>query len=162
MAWWDWLLIAAGVTVVLYAGLVLWLRRAGRHEDARAVAGFVPDCVVLFRRLLPDDRVPRRSKLGLAAVVGYLALPFDLVPDFIPIAGQLDDAIVVALVLRNVLRAGGRDLLREHWPGPPASLEVLVRLAYGRDRRRRRDVAAPTGGLLEVPEEGLEPPTRGL
>ena len=58
-------------------------------------------------------------------------MPFDLVPDFIPVAGQLDDAIIVALVLRAVVRSGGPDLLREHWPGPAASLTVLMRLAYG-------------------------------
>lgn len=50
-------------------------------------------------------------------LAGYLALPFDLVPDFIPVAGQLDDALLLALVLRAVLRSGGEDLLREHWPG---------------------------------------------
>lgn len=102
----------------------------------RALAGFIPDCLVLFRRLLDDERVPRRRKLLLGAMIGYLALPFDLVPDFIPIAGQLDDAIVVALVLRAVLRSGGQDILREHWPGPPASLNVLLRLAYGRAGQR--------------------------
>jgi uncharacterized membrane protein YkvA (DUF1232 family) len=132
VSWWQWLLLTAGVCVVLYAAFVVWLLLAGRRQDARALAGFIPDCLVLFRRLLADDRVPRRSKLLLAALVGYLAMPFDLVPDFIPVAGQLDDAIIVAVVLRIVLRVGGPDLLREHWPGPAASLNVLMRLAYGR------------------------------
>jgi uncharacterized membrane protein YkvA (DUF1232 family) len=95
------------------------------------LAGFIPDCIVLFRRLLGDDRVPRRRKLLLFALIGYLAMPIDLVPDFIPVAGQLDDAIMVALVLRSVLRAGGPDLLRDHWPGPPSSLNAITRLAYG-------------------------------
>jgi uncharacterized membrane protein YkvA (DUF1232 family) len=132
MTWSQWLLIALGVTVAVYAAFVVWLLLAGRREAARALAGFIPDCLILFRRLLGDDRVPRRSKLLVAAVMGYVAMPFDLVPDFIPIAGQLDDAIVVAIVLRTVLRAGGPDLLREHWPGPATSLNALVRIAYGR------------------------------
>ncbi len=58
-------------------------------------------------------------------------MPFDLVPDFIPVAGQLDDAIAVALVLRAVLRGGDRGLLEEHWPGPASSLNVVTRLAFG-------------------------------
>lgn len=126
------MLIAAGVAVAVYAALVIWLLLAGRRQGARALAGFIPDCLVLFRRLLGDDRVPRRSKLLLAALIGYLAMPLDLVPDFIPVAGQLDDAILVAFVVRSVLRAGGPDLLREHWPGPQTSLNMLTRVAYGR------------------------------
>jgi uncharacterized membrane protein YkvA (DUF1232 family) len=73
---------------------------------------------VLVRRLLGDPRVPRRHKLLLGALVAYLASPIDLVPDFIPVAGQLDDSILVALVLRAVARGCGRELLEEHWPGP--------------------------------------------
>jgi uncharacterized membrane protein YkvA (DUF1232 family) len=130
---WSWLVITAGVTVVLYAAFVVGLVLGGGSADARAVAGFVPDCVVVFRRLIADARVPRRSKLLLGAMLAYLAMPFDLVPDFIPVAGQLDDLLVVVLVLRRVLRSGGPELLREHWPGPPASLSALLSLVYGRD-----------------------------
>ena len=100
----------------------------GRREDARALAGFVPDCIVLLRRLMRDPRVPRRRRLLVYALIAYLALPFDLVPDFIPVAGQLDDAILVALVVRSLLRAGGPELLAEHWPGPQSSLDLLRRL----------------------------------
>lgn len=122
------LLGAAAVCIVVYAVFVLALVAVGRREAARALAGFVPDCVVLVRRLLRDERVPRRHKLLLGVLVVYLASPIDLVPDFIPVAGQLDDAIVVALVLRAVLRAGGPALIAEHWPGPPSSLAVILRL----------------------------------
>lgn len=131
MTWWRWLLLFTAVSVVVYALFVAWLLLNGRRQDARALAGFVPDCVVLFRRLLADQRVPRRHRLLLVATVGYLAMPFDLVPDFIPVAGQLDDLIVVALVLRAVARGGGPELLQEHWPGPVASLTLITRLAYG-------------------------------
>jgi uncharacterized membrane protein YkvA (DUF1232 family) len=128
----EWLLVAVAVTLVVYGAFVAWLVLAGRREDARALAGFVPDCVVLFRRLLGDRRVPRSRKLLIGGLIAYLAMPIDLVPDFIPVAGQLDDAIIVALVLRSIVRSGGPELVREHWPGPPGSLALLLRLAYGR------------------------------
>jgi uncharacterized membrane protein YkvA (DUF1232 family) len=112
-----------------YAAFVLLLVVAGRRVQARAVAGFVPDCLVLFRRLIADPAVARRRKLVLGAMVVYLATPIDLVPDFLPGIGQLDDAILVALVLRYVLRAGGGGLLSQHWPGPANSLALLERLS---------------------------------
>jgi uncharacterized membrane protein YkvA (DUF1232 family) len=124
------LLVALAIAVVLYGLAVLALVLAGRRTDARALAGFIPDCIVLVRRLLGDERVPRSRKLLLGALLAYLAMPFDLVPDFIPVAGQLDDAIVTALVLRAVLRSGGDSLLREHWPGPERSRELVARLAF--------------------------------
>lgn len=129
MSWWGWLLIALGVVAAVWAAFVVWLLAAGRRSDARALATFIPDCIVLVSRLVRDPRVPRRRKLLLLALAGYLALPFDLVPDFIPVAGQLDDAIVVALVLRHLVRAGGEPLLRELWPGPEQSLSLILRLA---------------------------------
>jgi uncharacterized membrane protein YkvA (DUF1232 family) len=129
MSWWGWLLISLGVVVAVWAAFVVWLVAAGRREDARAFATFIPDCIVLVTRLTRDSRVPRRRKLLLLGLVGYLALPFDLVPDFIPVAGQLDDALVVALVLRHFVRAGGEPLIRELWPGPGRSLDLILRLA---------------------------------
>lgn len=125
----EWIAAAALAALVAYAACILALLVAGRRADARALAGFIPDCVVLVRRLLGDDRVPRHHKLLLAALIGYLALPIDLVPDIIPVAGQLDDAILAGLVLRRVLRGGGEQLLREHWPGPPRSLAMILRFA---------------------------------
>ena len=133
----TWLLAAIGVLVLSYLALIAGLIVSGRRRHVRAVAWFVPDCVTLFRRLLADERIPRHSKILLGACVGYLAMPIDLVPDFVPVAGQLDDAIVVALALRLVLRAAGPELLVEHWPGPPSSLSALTRAVFGRDEQVR-------------------------
>jgi uncharacterized membrane protein YkvA (DUF1232 family) len=129
MSWWGWLLISLGVVVAVWAAFVVWLVAAGRREDASAFATFIPDCIVLVTRLTRNSRVPRRRKLLLLGLIGYLALPFDLVPDFIPVAGQLDDALVVALVLRHFVRAGGEPPIRELWPGPERSLALVLRLA---------------------------------
>ncbi len=123
------MLAGVAVTLLVYGAFIAALVAAGRREDARALAGFVPDCVVLFRRLLADARVPRSRKLVMWGLIAYLALPIDVVPDFIPVAGQLDDVLAVALVLRILLR-GGRELVAELWPGPRASLDVILRLAY--------------------------------
>ncbi len=100
-----------------------------RREDARAVARLVPNVVVLLSRLVREDRVPRRSKLLLLALAGYLALPIDLIPDFLPVVGHLDDALVVAFALRAVLRAAGRDVVAKHWPGSTESLDAVLRFA---------------------------------
>ena len=124
----EWLLYSSLVLVMLYAALVLAFVWRGRREDARALAGFVPDCVVLLSRLMRDPRVSRRHKWLVAALIPYLLMPIDLVPDFVPVAGQLDDAVVVALVLRRLLRAD-RGLVEELWPGPRSSLDVILQLA---------------------------------
>jgi uncharacterized membrane protein YkvA (DUF1232 family) len=118
------------VLVALYVAGVLALVVAGRRGDAAALARSVPDCAVLVRRLIGDARVPGRVKLLLVLLLAYLASPIDLVPDFVPIAGQVDDAIVLVLVLRQVIRAAGPGVVREHWPGPERSLAVVLRLAY--------------------------------
>lgn len=84
---------------------------------------------MLFKRLLQDERVPLRAKVALALLVPYLALPFDIVPDFIPVAGQLDDAILVAAVIAYVVRRSGHDVVAEHWPGSSRGLNVVLALA---------------------------------
>jgi uncharacterized membrane protein YkvA (DUF1232 family) len=118
------LLLIAGSVLALYGAFVVVLIVAGRRPSVRDLARFIPDCIVLVSRLLRDPRVPRRHKLMLAALAGYLALPFDIVPDFIPVAGHLDDVLVAFFTLRAVLR-GNSELLREHWPGPASSLALL-------------------------------------
>jgi uncharacterized membrane protein YkvA (DUF1232 family) len=132
---WQGLLLALAVTATVYTAFLACLLIAGRRSDAAALARFIPDCVVLFRRLLGDPRVPRWRKLLLVALIGYLAMPFDLVPDFIPVAGQLDDAILVALVLRIVLGGSARALATEHWPGPEQSLRLVLHLAIRSEAR---------------------------
>ena len=129
MSWWAWLLLSFGVLLAVWAAFLVWLMVVGRRSDARAFATFIPDCVVLVARLARDPRVPRRRRLLLLGLIVYLASPLDLVPDVVPVAGQLDDAIVVALVLRHLLRSGGEPLIRELWPGPERSLGLLLGLA---------------------------------
>ena len=128
----GWLLIGAGATLLAYLALIAILLIAGRRTEARAFARFIPDCLVLMRRLIGDPNVPRRRKLVLIGLVAYLSMPIDLVPDFIPVVGQLDDVLVAALAIRYALRSGGPGLLRQHWPGPERSLQAVMRLAYGR------------------------------
>ena len=88
---------------------------------------------MLFKRLLRDPRVPRRAKLALALVIPYLAMPFDLIPDFIPVVGQLDDALLVALAIAYVARTAGRDVIAELWPGSEAGLRAVLSLSGRRD-----------------------------
>ena len=124
---WPWglLFIALGFYVVAVASLIA----AGRREDARALAGFIPDCVVMVSRLARDRRISRSRRAALFIALGYLALPIDLVPDFLPGIGQLDDAVVLGLALRLVVHGSGTGLVREAWPGPEASLTLVLRAA---------------------------------
>ncbi len=94
----------------------------------RELAAFFPDCIVLTRRLLGDPRVPRRAKVALGLLLPYLASPIDFIPDFIPIAGHLDDVFLVAVALRYVLKRAGPSVIEDHWPGSPAGLSVVLRL----------------------------------
>jgi len=73
--------------------------------------------------------VPRRVKLPLLVLVPYLASPIDLIPDFIPVLGQLDDALLVALALRRLVRTAGADVVRELWPGSEQSLARILAVA---------------------------------
>jgi uncharacterized membrane protein YkvA (DUF1232 family) len=90
---------------------------------------FVKDCLVLGKRLLADPRVPRLRKLALLFLIAYLACPIDLIPDFLPVIGQLDDALIAGWALRGLARGAGADLLREHWPGEPDGLRIVLRVA---------------------------------
>ncbi len=104
---------------------------AERLGRVRELAAFLPDCAVLIKRLLGDPRVPRRAKVALALLVPYLALPFDLIPDFIPVLGQLDDAVLVAAALAYAVRSAGREVVEELWPGSERGLRAVLGLARG-------------------------------
>ncbi|WP_193597787.1 YkvA family protein [Microbacterium sp. YJN-G] len=131
---WGWTVIGvvAGF-VVLWLGLivVLWVqqRRAGRDVDWRSLARLVPDVIRLIRRLAADPTVPRATRWWLAGLLVYLLLPIDLVPDFLPVIGYADDAIVTALAIRYAVRHAGREAVVRHWPGTPEGLESVMALA---------------------------------
>lgn len=123
--------VLAGLLAVWLA-LVAGLYAAGRREDQvtlRSVLRLLPDVVRLLRRLAADPSLPRGVRLRLFLLVGYLLLPLDLIPDFIPVIGYADDAIVVALALRSIVRVAGVEALERHWPGTPEGLRLVQRLA---------------------------------
>jgi uncharacterized membrane protein YkvA (DUF1232 family) len=120
-------LLAVGL--VVWIGLIVVLVLLGRRVLARELALLVPNLTRLFSGLMRDPRVPLRAKIVLGATALYLASPIDLVPDFIPIAGSLDDAIVAAFALRFVVRASSPEIVAEHWPGDPATLRRILWLA---------------------------------
>jgi uncharacterized membrane protein YkvA (DUF1232 family) len=126
------LLVFALAALLLWALCLAALYLSGRRGAARALATFLPDTVLLVRRLLADPDLPRSRKLALAALLAYLALPLDLVPDFLPVIGQLDDALLAALTLRFVLRGAPAHRLAELWPGPAEGLAVISSLATAR------------------------------
>jgi uncharacterized membrane protein YkvA (DUF1232 family) len=135
MPWWAYGIITVAIFAALWGTLVLALYATGRGEDAKELARFVPDCLVLVRRLLHDPRVARRHKALLLGLIAYLAFPFDLVPDFIPIVGQLDDALIVAWVLRRLVRGAGPEVVAQHWPGAQRPLRLVLRFAGDRSPR---------------------------
>jgi len=122
------LAIAIGAAIALWFLVVAVLLLLGRRREARDVASFIPDCLVLFKRLLLDPRVPRRAKVAVALLLPYLAMPFDLIPDFIPVAGQLDDAVLVAAVLGYTARRTRHEVIEELWPGSERGLRLLLGL----------------------------------
>jgi uncharacterized membrane protein YkvA (DUF1232 family) len=123
------------VLLAIWAVLVIALVWAGRALLARELALLVPNLVRLFGGLLRDRRVPVPAKIVLALAGLWIASPIDLIPEFIPIAGPLDDAIVAALALRFALRTTDENVIREHWSGDPATLERLLRIVSWGGRR---------------------------
>jgi uncharacterized membrane protein YkvA (DUF1232 family) len=120
--------LAAGV-LVMWAALVvaLWLARPS-ELTLREVLRLLPDVLRLLKRLVADPTLPRGIRVRLWLLLVYLALPVDLVPDFIPVIGYADDAVIVVLALRSVARAAGTDGLRRHWPGSEEGFAALLRI----------------------------------
>ena len=125
------LLVAVGLAIVwsvsvgaLYAAG----RRAGEPTTLKETLRLLPDVLVLVRRLAGDGSLPRGVRWRLVLLLAYLASPIDLVPDFIPVAGYADDALLVAWVLRSVVRVAGAEALERHWPGSPQGLAAVRRL----------------------------------
>ena len=131
----EWAVIVLSVlggVVLLWLLLLgtLWVqqRRAAKSMDWREILRLVPDVIRLVRRLAADPTVPRGTRWWLVALLGYLLLPIDLVPDFIPVLGYADDAIIVAIVLRFAIRHAGHNAIERHWPGTPEGLASVLAL----------------------------------
>jgi uncharacterized membrane protein YkvA (DUF1232 family) len=118
--------LGLAVTYVVLLGALLVARPKGNllGETLR----LLPDLLRLLRRLAADRGVPRAARVRLWLLLGYLAIPIDLVPDFVPVLGYADDAIVVSLVLRSVVRHAGAPVIRRHWPGTDHGLAALGHL----------------------------------
>lgn len=125
MTWVGWVLVAVGVMLVFWAVLILLARRLppGLAKD---LAGFLPACATTLRRLRADPRVPRRAKVAVAIAAVWVISPIDLIPEFLPVIGPLDDIVVVVLALRYAARQVPREAIEEAWPGERRLLDRLL------------------------------------
>ena len=123
--WLTALAITVAVMVVSWLVLLLLARRLP-PGILRDLAAFIPDCVTTVRRLRRDPRVPRRARVAVLIAGAWVASPIDLIPEFIPIIGPLDDIVVVALALRYAGRQVPRDVLLAAWPGDPRLMQRLL------------------------------------
>jgi uncharacterized membrane protein YkvA (DUF1232 family) len=132
----DWLVglaVAVGLMLAGWALLILLARRLP-PGPLRELARFIPDCLTTVRRLRRDPRVPRRARVAVVLAALWLASPVDLIPEFLPVIGPLDDIVVVALVLRYAGRQVPRQVLLDAWPGDPRLLDRLLGPAHPLDR----------------------------
>jgi uncharacterized membrane protein YkvA (DUF1232 family) len=141
MTLWQWGLIALATLTLAATAVAVTLSLIKRKT--RRFAEHAPKVTILCRALIDDPRVSPLNKLVLRALVGYLELPLDLIPDFIPIIGRLDDALVVGLAIRTAVRSADPELIRQHWPGPEAPPKHIIKRAKG----RARAIPARTIGL---------------
>lgn len=123
------LLIAGGILVGLWLLAAVMLLAIGRKTTSRELVTFLPNLIRLFRGLLRDERVPRSSKVLLLLGGFWLASPIDLIPEFLPGVGALDDAVVAGLVLRHLVKRAGPDVVKDHWRGDPKTIGLMLRAA---------------------------------
>jgi uncharacterized membrane protein YkvA (DUF1232 family) len=130
------ILIGAIVVAVWAVGVLLMVLLASRLPDGlpRQIAEFLPSCVTAARTLRGNPAVPRRAKIALGVAVFWVISPIDLLPEFLPVIGPLDDVIAVILLLRYAARSIPRDTLMAAWPSDPRLLERLL----GRDESDRQ------------------------
>jgi uncharacterized membrane protein YkvA (DUF1232 family) len=127
--WWDLAIGIAGGLVLAWVALVIALAMLRpRGGLLREAARILPDALRLVRRLAADKTLPRGVRIRLALLLAYLAIPIDLIPDFVPVLGYADDAIIIAAVLRSVTRRAGLSAVRAHWPGSDDGFSALCRL----------------------------------
>jgi uncharacterized membrane protein YkvA (DUF1232 family) len=127
--WWDLLLSVCAALVIAWLVLVIALLIIRpRRGSLRQALRLLPDGLRLVRRMADDNTLSRGIRIRLGLLLIYLALPFDLIPDVIPVLGYADDAIIVIAVLRSVVRRAGIDAVRAHWPGTDDGFAVLARL----------------------------------
>ncbi|WP_026534475.1 YkvA family protein [Arthrobacter sp. H14] len=128
--WWETLLAAAAGLLLLWLLLLaaLWFAQRAQNEPAslREALRLLPDVLRLLRRLASDKTLPVGVRVRLWLLLGYLLSPIDLVPDFIPVIGYADDAIIIVLALRSVIRTAGPEALERHWPGTQQGLRSLL------------------------------------
>lgn len=131
--WWHTLIgIAAGLLTayLILLGLLWWAaRRAGDPMRLRQGLRLLPDLIRLLRRLAKYQTLPAGIRVTLVLLLAYLLCPIDLVPDFIPVLGYADDAIIIVIALRSVARHAGPGALAKHWPGTPEGLTTIQRFA---------------------------------
>jgi len=131
---WAWVAGIAVAVVLASWGLMVLLAKRLPPGLLRDVAAFLPACVTAARRLRRDPRVPRRAKVALLVAVLWVISPIDLIPEFLPVIGPLDDVIAVVLLLRYAGRSIPRPVLLEAWPEDP---RLLSRVLDGRLLRAR-------------------------
>lgn len=128
----SWTELLAGIALCLVLVWVAFVAALAALRPDRGVLReslrLLPDALRLLRRLTADRGLPRGVRWRAGLALGYLALPIDVVPDFIPVLGHADDAIVVALVLRSMVRRAGPTAVRAHWPGTEDGFAALCRL----------------------------------